>query len=200
MRMERLGNVEQSSPEDIDRFLNLAQGSDEGGYNLLNRFVLYSPSANPDNASENRQFVLQASRESGFGKLYAAAYPEADELQIQALAMCDAVAIRCVQGMGQYYDYDPLRITGWQKQEFNEAALGISCTGDEWPQGFPRWESVVASPILKRRAEQGMPRTLQLFVAANCIADLSSRSDWRSVSADRLYHLQRFGICRTKKP
>ncbi|MGC1176909.1 MAG: hypothetical protein WA843_02465, partial [Candidatus Saccharimonadales bacterium] len=192
MKAERLPTIEQSSPENIDRFMRLSSLPTDATATestLLSNLVLYGNSIGYQ-SWEGHQFGIHATQERALGRLYGALYPDADALQTQALARCDAVAIRYLRDLGQHSDYDASGATyDYDKKKFDEASCGVAYDGEIWPEGFPKWESIISDPLVRHRVEQGMPRTMQLFLASAAIAELNSESDWRPISANRLYNL-----------
>jgi hypothetical protein len=186
---ENLVKREQSTPEELQRFVELAhmpaaEGSDR---TALQSFLV----SNPRNLDEAHNYVGWAVSDNVHGKLYGEIYPEATTEERIGIAWADVAAIvrthyllwdSCNDPSERMYDGD--------KPLFDNATFGLVLDENRSRFDLPvRERTLEESPLYRQRVEQGMPRVMQLFVAVQAMHKLSSDKDWRQKHANAFYHL-----------
>jgi hypothetical protein len=129
--------------------------------------------------------------------LFASVYPEADDQEIRFIAARDACALVAVQNLWAYARFDPSNKNyvhdKWPLDRVVEPADWHAASSDEsFRLYFTSKERINADlPAYAQRLEHGMPRVMQLFMAAATITRLSTQDEgWRRVSAAALPRIQ----------
>lgn len=188
---ENLTKREQSTPQELERFVELASatGEENDEWTLLRYFLLESSGMR--STDDGHHYVRRASTDSGLGTLYSQIYPTAGSEERYCIAWADVAAIARTHYLLWDSFNDPSeRMYDADKPLFDEAAFGLSLDDERSRFDFPvRTRVLEESPLYRQRLEQGMPRVMQLFVATQAMQRLNGDKHWRQKHANAFYHL-----------
>ncbi len=172
-----------------EQFLNLAN-MPVGSSTLFDTWIVRTHM--PNGKDSAWQYARNVQGDADLAHLYEILYPDADEKETYAIAACDAFAINALSWLGNDSRYDPSRhMYECDKRAYDRLTFGVK-PSDIKPESipeFPRSNLIPELPAYQRRIEQGMPKEMQLFLAASAMDRLINRSDWLQISANMLYDL-----------
>ena len=172
---------EQATAAELQQFMELANTPANLGSNWFNQFNLRFSGLETDQQYVYANMVTQ---EGFLGYKYRQIYQTEDSRTLWTLGATDIRAMQAMKEYGWYekYSAEDSRL----KEDFQALIFGA---GPEKYSSFPRNDLIDKNPIVNKRVTEGMPRVLQLVMAAKALTGLSNRSDWRETSGEMMANL-----------
>lgn len=191
MSAERITSREQSTPEELERFVEIAHAPYlEDSDRTLGRGFRYD-AMGVDSMDDSFRYGRRAADEnSALGRIYKAVYPEATERERFVIGLCDAAVLVRLHWLRHDSLFTPeTQMYDADKGFFEAATFGTSPEEAVRHRYLPVSEKTCEeTPLIKERIEHGMPRIMQLFMASRAIDSLVNFGDSETVAAG-LYHV-----------
>ena len=175
---------EQSTPEELKQFMDMAYAQTDMGLTQLESFISGVHTTRRTSVNTYNEFAMRQS--AAVDDIYATFYPTDDMHELRAIARYDAAVLCTIWTIAEYGRFNPDETYDSDRQEFTQGVFGQTLNSVKIPYNH---RELADMPVLKARIEQGMPRGVQLFMAAYAMSNLNARHDYRKVHAEALYYL-----------